>query len=287
MRLCFGNRLPTLILSTAVAAAVGLICAAENTQARNQSEAQSQSEAKTRAPLSFDAASIRERGSGAMSAPIVGLAMSPGRLTESCGDLSTLVYFAYHLTISSPVEGFPEWGHAGCGSGYYVNTYVFQATMPPDTTEEQAREMMKNFLADRFKMTVHWEKKNMPIYELVPAPGGFKLKQNDPTKDALKARGSYGCPPEDRGCHTMVTGATTLAEFAGQLGFSAGRPVIDKTGITGDYYMDLQWAGDTSPDSPLPSLAMALKDQFGLTLKSDTGPVDVLVIDHVERPTPN
>jgi uncharacterized protein (TIGR03435 family) len=85
----------------------------------------------------------------------------------------------------------------------------------------------------------------------------------------------------------MVTGATTLPAFAGQLGRSVGRPVVDKTGIAGTYYMDVQWAGDTSPDSPLSSLATALRDQFGLELKSEKAPMDVLVIDHVERPTPN
>ena len=63
--------------------------------------------------------------------------------------------------------------------------------------------------------------------------------------------------------------------------------LVERTGLTGTYYMDLKWAGDNSPQSSLPSLPSALKEQFGLELKSETGSVDGLVIDHVEKPLPN
>jgi hypothetical protein len=65
-----------------------------------------------------------------------------------------------------------------------------------------------------------------------------------------------------------------------------GRPVIDKTGLPGTYYFDVKYAGDNSPNSSLPSLEGALKEQFGLELKAETGPVEVLVIDRAEKPTP-
>jgi uncharacterized protein (TIGR03435 family) len=159
--------------------------------------------------------------------------------------------------------------------------------MPPDATDAQTRQMMQAFLADRFKLAVHWESKNMPVYALVIGSSGFKLKPTDPKDDPPRAPGSIGCPADDRACHIMAFGSATLSQLVGSLGSNVGRPVIDKTGLAGTYYFDLKWAGDTSPDSSLPSLPSLLKDQFGLELKSDTGPVDILVIDHAEKPTGN
>jgi uncharacterized protein (TIGR03435 family) len=75
--------------------------------------------------------------------------------------------------------------------------------------------------------------------------------------------------------------------LASSLSISAGRPVIDQTGLAGNYNLNLQWAGDTTADSPLPSLPAALREKFGLELKPQVGPVSTLVIDHVEKPSPN
>ena len=82
-------------------------------------------------------------------------------------------------------------------------------------------------------------------------------------------------------------GSSSMAQVADALGFELGRPVIDKTGLRETYYLDLTWAGNTAPDSPLPSLPAMLREQFGLELKPDKGPVEVLVIDRAQRPTPN
>lgn len=237
-------------------------------------------------PLSFDAASIKERDDS-VPLSIVGLQFFPGRLVAHCVTLRSFMFYAYNLTLSSPVEGLPDWAAAPCSDFSTKDTYDFQATMPPETAPQQARQMMQSLLAERFKLAIHWEKRNMPVYELVVAPGGFKLKQSDPKDDPPIAPHSIGCPQEDRGCHNIVTGSTPIPAFVGILGSVVGRPVIDKTGLTGAYYLNLKWAGDTAADSPLPSLPAALREQFGLELKSETGPVDVLVIDHVEKPTPN
>jgi uncharacterized protein (TIGR03435 family) len=75
-------------------------------------------------------------------------------------------------------------------------------------------------------------------------------------------------------------------DLTGLLSVNVGRPVVDKTGLTGTYRLDLRWAGD-SPNSSLPSLPTALRETFGLELKPDTGPVQVLVIDHAEKPFAN
>ena len=237
------------------------------------------------APLSFDAASIKE---GGVSAPLGAVWMKtlPGRLTAQCATLKLLLSYAYTLTYSSPIEGLPDWAAPPCSNGT-KDTYDFQAIMPPETTPEQTRWMMQSLLAERFKLAVHWEKKTMPVYELVVASGGFKLKPIDPA-DVMKPfpADAFRCPDDDPQCRrSMMTG--TMAQLAGTLAASAGRPVIEKTGITGNYSGILKWAGDTAPNSSLPSFATAVRETFGLELKSETDPVDVLVVDHVEKPTPN
>jgi uncharacterized protein (TIGR03435 family) len=147
--------------------------------------------------------------------------------------------------------------------------------------------MMQTLLANRFKLMVHWETRNLPVYSLVVAQGGFKLKPSDPKDDPPRAPGSIGCPPDDRACHIIPLGSAPISALAAFLASSLGRPVIDRTGLTDSYRIDLRWAGDSSPNSSLPSLPTALKDAFGLELKPDTGPVQVLVIDLVEKPSAN
>lgn len=236
-------------------------------------------------PPAFEAASLKERSNVPLG--LVGIQRSPGRLINACATLNSLVFYAYSLTGQSPIHGLPEWADTPCSDASRTNTYEFQATMPPDTTEAQTRQMMQTFLADRFKLAVHWASKNMPVYALVIGSSGFKVKASDPKDDQPRPRGSLGCPADDRGCRIIGLGSAPLSVLAAALGRNVGRPVVDRTGLAGTYYFDLKWAGDTSPDSSLPSLPSLLKDQFGLELKSDTGPVDILVIDNVEKPTGN
>ncbi len=248
--------------------------------------ASTQTIAAQTAPLAFDAASIKERD-GSVPLSVVGLQFLPGRVVAHCVTLKSLMFYAYGLTLGTPIERLPDWANTPCSTSSTKDTYDFQATMPVDATQDQRRQMMQTLLSERFKLAVHWEKKPMPIYALVVARGGFKLKPADPA-DSNKPvpAGALRCPPDDPRC----SGATmygTMAQFAAGLALSAGRPVIDKTGITGYYSGILKWASDTAPNSSLPSFATAVRETFGLELKSETGPVDVLVVDHAERPTPN
>lgn len=239
--------------------------------------------------LSFEVASVKEwvDGKGPVNPVNFSLVRSGDRIISQCTNLAALLFYAYHLTGSVPITGVPSWGRGGCGRTY-ENTFTIEATMPPGTTEEQSRQMMQTLLADRFKLEAHWEKKDMPIFALVIGKGGFKLQPSDPAKEAPpRPPGSIGCPPEDPGCHNMVGAPSPISVLASMLSRTAGRPVIDQTGLTDNYNIDLKWAGETTTDSPLPSLPAALREKFGLELKPEVGPVNIFVIEHVEKPSPN
>jgi bla regulator protein BlaR1 len=246
--------------------------------------AQSQSTAK----LSFDVASVKPltKDNAPQGAYMAGVQVSPDRLINQCANLKSLISYAYNLTPANPTPGLPSWGSGVCG-GSFTDTFAIEATMPAGTTSDQSRQMMQTLLADRFKLVIHWEKRDMPIFALVIGKGGFKLKASDPAKDAPIAPHSIGCPPEDPGCHIFPGGSNPISVLAGLLSRFAGRPVIDQTGLTGTYNTGLTWAGDTATDSPLPSLPAALREKFGLELKPQVGPVDTLIINHVEKPSPN
>lgn len=209
----------------------------------------------------------------------MGVRFSPGSVYAPCADLRSLVSFAYHLTMAVPLTGLPEWAKAPCGP----NSFSVEATMPPDTTEEQSRLMMQDMLQDRFKLRAHWEKKEMPVFFLVVAPGGFKGKLFDPKTFKHESR---NCPEDDQGCSIFYT-TGTMSDLANLLSFSAGRPVIDKTGLTERYAASVMWASDKAETSSLPSLPTALRETLGLQLKPETARLDVLTVDHVEKPSAN
>jgi uncharacterized protein (TIGR03435 family) len=234
----------------------------------------------------FEVASLKERDRN-VPLGLIGMQRSPGRLVNRCATLTVFVYYAFRRTSSTPVEGLPGWASTPCSDTDTADTYEFQATMPPETTDADLRLMLQAFVIERFKLAFHWETRTLPTFALIVAPGGFKVKPTDPKDDPPRARGSLGCPREDPRCHIIAMGSASMAQIAGALASNVGRPVIDKTGLRETYYFDMKWAGDAAPDSPLPSLPAALREQFGLELKSETGPVEVLVIDRAERPTPD
>jgi uncharacterized protein (TIGR03435 family) len=241
--------------------------------------------------LTFDVASIHEWGPGqGPTGPFAaGVQFSTGRVRSQCASLQALIFYAYQLTGSEPLEGLPKWGNATCGFPDSAGTFTIEATMPAHTTRAQSSQMMQTLLAERFQLAAHWETRQLPAYQLRIAPGKSKLKPSDPDKDPPTRPGSIGCPADDPHCHIgFCCGSTTITVLTGMLSHALGRPVIDKTGLTGSYYFGfLRWAGDESVDSSLPSLLALMREEFGLELKAERGPVPVLVIDHAEKPTAN
>jgi uncharacterized protein (TIGR03435 family) len=195
-----------------------------------------------------------------------------------------LIREAHGVQFSDQLVGLPVWA--------YEETFDLEAKIDEDDLaayqklsereqREQAALMLRPLLAERFRLKVHHETKILPVYVLVVAKGGFKLKQSQ-EPEAL-----YGMVT-NRG-RIYIRGGSIGARFIVGLSNFTGRMVIDKTGLTGWYDIDLKW----TPDEDLvagasgPTLFTALKEQLGLKLVPDKAPVDVLVVDHIERPTEN
>jgi uncharacterized protein (TIGR03435 family) len=155
------------------------------------------------------------------------------------------------------------------------------AKFPAGVNSTRLAQMMQVMLADRFQLAVHRETRNLPIYLLTVVKGGPKLH------DAKNTVGMSVGPGLIR------YGSVTMAGLAGQLSGYLGRNVIDRTGLTGGYAIDLSFAPVNPALAPAhsvdsaPSIFQALPEQAGLKLVSTKGPVDVLVIDRAEKPTPN
>lgn len=287
LRLRSDKKFSKALLMISVATTFVLICAVDNARAHSQSEPQNH-QTHALAPLSFDAASIVERDGHSPEDVIVGIKLSPGRLVDQCANLQALVSFAFNLPPLFQAQGLPNWASGGaCGLGNHANTYEVEATMPPNTTTDQARQMMQTLLAERFKLATHWEARNMSVFALVVGKDGFKLKPTDPNAPPTYATDTGPCPQDDPHCHILPLSPGPISVLASFLGRFLGRPVIDQSGVSGKYDISLRWAGDNADDPSLPSLPTALREKFGLELKSETAPINLLVIDHVEKPSPN
>jgi uncharacterized protein (TIGR03435 family) len=161
----------------------------------------------------------------------------------------------------------------------------------------ESQAMFQQLLADRFKLAVHWETRELPIYALVVLKNGSKLQPTKETGDGS------GTSTNGNGSTVQFTAKNIsipeLAESLTQeLSQEVGRTILDKTGIEGKYDLTLKWAtsldstpvsnaADGASPNSLPSIFTAIQEQLGLKLESSKGPVQVLVVDHAEMPSEN
>jgi uncharacterized protein (TIGR03435 family) len=145
-------------------------------------------------------------------------------------------------------------------------------------------------LADQFKLAVHNESREMPVYALVVSKGGLKCKESAPDAKTVHGRTSAG------GRSVKLTWSkVTMDAFAAYIrgNDQMDRPVIDKTGLTGEYDIALTYVPENRLYGPGPhqpdeiDIFTAVREQLGLTLERTKMPVDVLVIDHSEKPSEN
>jgi uncharacterized protein (TIGR03435 family) len=164
--------------------------------------------------------------------------------------------------------------------------------------------MLQSLLEERFKLKAHRETRDLPVYVMTVAKGGLKLQpsaegsclvidpRNPPRPAASGQQRLPGCGNNQVRSNTWNASSVDMTSVAGALVAALNRSVVDKTGVSGKFDIHVQWTPDQAPagvDSAAPdnsvSLFTVLEDQLGLKVESARGPVDVLVIDHIERPT--
>jgi uncharacterized protein (TIGR03435 family) len=157
------------------------------------------------------------------------------------------------------------------------------ARFTPRSTGEEIPLMLQSLLADRFRLTTHRETKELPVYALTAAKNGPRLKTAD---------SASGISSNSNRTQRHAVAKVSMERFAEFLTGEAGRPVLNKTGLTGIYEMKLDWAPESAlagnDTTALPSLFTALQEQLGLRLQSTRGAVEMVVVDHVDgMPTQN
>ena len=224
----------------------------------------------------------------------------PGRAAFQNFSLLNLVKFAYGIGPAYQLSG-PDW--------LDDVRFDIDAKIPDGATRKDFVVMMQNLLAERFKLSVHYQKKEMQTYVLVVAKNGPKLTPSPPDVAApdtgprpMPTLGSDGFPvlppgpamASMNGRARLQARKEAMERFTERLANQLGQPVTDATGLKGEYDYNLYWVTDLTGrgagadvDSG-PTLLTAIQDQLGLKLEATKGQIDVLVIDHVEKiPTEN
>jgi uncharacterized protein (TIGR03435 family) len=263
---------------------------------------------------SFEVASVKRRegneGRGR------GITVQPGgRFMAPSATVLELVAAAYNL-LDNQIIGGPEW----------IDTQRFEvlANARPDVTMEEARAQLRALLAERFRLTTHQDKRELPIYALTVArddrrlgqqlrpsgaecasptpPKGVPLPPPPPPPPAMSGRVLELDGWPDVSCPSLAFGNAAsghlslrrwpMSRLARYLTGTLGRPVLDRTTLDGTYDLDLTYATETQAlsaagSTDYPAITTAIREQLGLRLESTRAPIDVLVIDRVERPTEN
>ena len=245
-----------------------------------------------------------------------GVRLSPGRMALNCQPVSAFIAWAYVQYRDGRARPFSAIGNAGTaveGGPSWIRSdyYTIEATVngSPSNALMQG-PMLQSILEDRFKVKVHSETRDVPVFHVTVAPGGPKLRPfRQGTCVPINLHREEPVPPPlpagQRYCDSFVTpkGATIAIHaegssveefvtlFLSTLSF-AERRVVDRTGITGLFDIELEFTPPRSADDPAAgqagvSIFTALREQLGLRLESARGPGEFLVIDHVERPTEN
>jgi uncharacterized protein (TIGR03435 family) len=266
--------------------------------------------AQAQAP-SFEVASVTP--SNSLPPPGTGGAqIRPEQFDAPSYPLQALVSLA-HGVSGGRITGWPEWTR--------IARYDVRAKTGKPSTRQEVLAMLQTLLAERFSLKVHREMREMDIYALVVAKAGTigpklqRVEVDCETKKLLDGSGPGLFPPDARppcgntvqtvrmiagpSITTSKRAAWTMEQMAISLGGGVGRPVVDRTGLSGTFDAELTYVTENPasasfpvPSSPQPppdgvSLRDAIRQQLGLDLRSERGPVEFLVIDSIERPTPN
>jgi uncharacterized protein (TIGR03435 family) len=204
----------------------------------------------------------------------------------------SMVYYAYRLNGAYQMVGY-----ARLPDGW--NWFDIDARAGRDATDDQVRLMFQSLLEDRFKLKVHRETRDIPEYELAVAKGKPKLtpsRSDEPMavtieeKRFTQSAGTCGISSWREGLH-LICHAAPIEKIVAALSGSLQAPVVDRTGLTGTYDLNVLFIPEdrrlNADTESGPSLDAALQAELGLKLEKGKGPVEVLVIDHMEKPSPN
>lgn len=263
------------------------------------------------APASFEVASVRRNTSGGVPR----MRVEGGRFVASNTSLVELILDAYRMQ-SFQVVGGPEWRQPAPGPNRAAPasqrpgevTFDVIANIPQDTPPAQVPLMLRALLVDRFKLVVHTEMRDMPVYLLTYARDDKRLgpqlstspQQCQSEIDAGPLRAPVTRVSDDGKplCSLMISpaairgGGLTTRFLANALTVYTRRMVVDRTALEGPFDFTLMYApaargGGPAPADDRPSIFTAVQEQLGLKLESATAPVEVLVIDSVSIPTEN
>lgn len=308
------------VAAVAVPISFGLICA---TLLRGQVDSANWVTAAG-GTQSFEVASVKENklnGTSSANVPLNdqdGFSSNGGLLSVTNYRLDAFIGFAYKLTNRQTQGVFtqlPKWAAA--------ERFDVQARAAVNTTKDQMRMMMQSLLADRFKLALHMETGQAPVFAVVlvkPGKAGPKVQPHSDNAPCapLPLQVASGTAPASADvtgfpavCGVLQTqlvsgrmraGArnVTVGQFASYLPAAPistlDRPVIDETGLSGKFDITLEWTpeapiklngGNVPLDETGPTFLEALREQLGVKLESKTGPVENIVIDHVEEPSEN
>jgi uncharacterized protein (TIGR03435 family) len=210
----------------------------------------------------------------------------PGEIVFKNASLRSILMSAYSLK-QHQISG-PQW--------IQTTGFDIEAKLPHGATKDQVKIMLQNLLTERFKLQAHRETREIPVFALVAAKGGPKLAA---AKDPEDGGGSFGSWKANARWAATNTTTRNIADFLSPL---MERPVIDMTGLTAKYDFTLEWTpeypmvraasrapgAEAEPSDPAPTIFAAVQDQLGLKLEPRKAPVEILIVDRVEKtPTEN
>jgi uncharacterized protein (TIGR03435 family) len=306
---------PAAIAAIALLVALALV-AAPRLVAQSQSAS-----AQSAAPgmdYQYEVATIKPSAPMSGGAVRIGIMNTPDGFTASGVPLRLVIQQAFGLQNDQLID-VPDWANT---SSYEIDAKMDPATadalqkMNQDDRTAARQKMMQALLADRFKLVIHHETRELPVYTLTVGKGGSKMKVAPPDEQYPAPLGGRGGPGGPGGMFFSMgpTGASItgqgvpIANLVRLLSLQLHRVVLDKTGLTANYDFTLQFAMDmpmgmmAGPQGPpgagpggpppnadpaAPPLIPAVQEQLGLKLESGKGPVDVVVVTHVERPSEN
>ena len=218
--------------------------------------------------LEFEVASVKPHSSPEGS-PHVSIARDPGRLTLTNITVRGLIREAYGLKVY-PLSRGPD--------ALSTDRYDVIAKVHPDASKEQRMLMLQALLAERFKLAVHRETKELPVYALVAGKNGPKLRAAEDDGSAPEIGSGDG--------HQIKAHHISMKMLAATLQGYIGDTVIDATGLSGMFDLNLDFNVDENPSAEGPTVFEAVQ-RLGLKLETRKGPVEAIVIDHVEKPSAN